>query len=329
MGIYSMSSAVALNDAPANTTFLGATMHDARGRPIAVPRAIAVYERDGGILWRHANQSRRARQLVISGFSTIDNYDYQFNWILGQDGTIEGEVVLSGVMNTNPTPRMRDTAHAEGHVAFGHLVAPGVNAPNHQHFFSFRLDVDVDGVDNTVYELNSQAPPNAENQKGELFSMSERALASEHAAFGDVSFASQRAWRIANTHTTNALGQFTGYTLVTGAVSPAFALAGSDPRRTAGFVGHQLWVTPYAPDELYAGGEFQNLGRDGDGLPAFTKGNRNIKDTDVVLWYTLGITHIARVEDWPYMPTHRGGFKLLPTSFFSRSPVLDVPVTVP
>ena len=110
MGIYSQSSAVPLNDVPANAVFLPSTMHDHLGRPVVVPRAIAIYERDGGILWRHANISRRARQLVVSGHSTIDNYDYQFNWIFSQDGAIEGEVVLSGIMNVNGPPHDRHGA---------------------------------------------------------------------------------------------------------------------------------------------------------------------------------------------------------------------------
>ena len=94
MGLYGLTSAVAYNDAPANALFLPATMHDQMGRPIVVPRAIVVYERDGGLLWRHANLARRARQLVVSTHATIDNYDYQFNWIFAQDGTIESEVAL-------------------------------------------------------------------------------------------------------------------------------------------------------------------------------------------------------------------------------------------
>ena len=324
MGIYSRSSAVVANDAPANAVFLDATMHDHLGRPITVPRAIAVYERDGGILWRHANQSRRARQLVVSGFSTIDNYDYQFNWIFSQDGAIEGEVVLSGIMNVSGG-RAFDSTHAEGHSQTGHLVAPQVNAPNHQHFFSYRLDLDVDGAANTVYSMDSSPISADRNPKGEIFAMSERPLASERAAVSDVSFASARAWRVVNTHQRNALGQFTGYTLVPGAVTPAFARPGSAPLRTAGFIAHQLWVTPYSPNEQYAAGEFQNLGLDNQGLPTWTAADRRLTDTDVVLWYTLGITHIPRPEDWPYMPAHRGGFRLVPTSFFSRDPVLDVP----
>jgi primary-amine oxidase len=325
MGIYSMSSAVD-NDVPANARFLSSTMHDHLGRPIVVPKAIAVYERDGGILWRHANTSRRARQLVVSGHATIDNYDYQFSWIFGQDGAIESEVILSGIMNVNPTARQRDTAHVEGHSVAGHLVAPGINAPNHQHFFSYRLDLDVDGAANTVYEVDTKAPERGEaNPEGETFTMTERPLASEQNAIRDVAFSANRNWRVANTHATNSLGQFTGYTLVPGAATPIFALPGSAPRRTGGFTEHQVWATPYAPDEIYAGGEFQNLGRDWEGLSTFTKADRSLADTDVVVWYTLGITHIPRPEDWPYMPAHRGSFRLVPTSFFARNPTLDVP----
>ena len=325
MGIYSMSSAVE-NDVPANSHFLSSTMHDHLGRPIVVPKAIAVYERDGGILWRHANMSRRARQLVVSGHATIDNYDYQFNWIFGQDGAIESEVVLSGIMNVNNTPRQRDTAHVEGHSQAGHLVAPGINAPNHQHFFSYRLDLDVDGAANTLYEVDTEAPARgAANPEGETFTMTERRLASEKNAIRDVSFSANRNWRVVNTHATNSLGQLTGYTLVPGAATPVFALPRSAPRRTGGFTEHQLWATPHAPAELYAGGEFQNLGRDWDGLSTFTNADRSLADADVVLWYTLGITHIPRPEDWPYMPAHRGSFRLVPTSFFARNPTLDVP----
>jgi primary-amine oxidase len=328
MGIYSMSSAVELNDAPANAAFLSATSHDHLGRPITVPRAIAVYERDGGMLWRHANVSRRGRQLVVSGYSTIDNYDYQFNWIFSQDGAIDGEVVLSGVMNTNGTARVRDSVHVGEHTSFGHLVAPRINAPNHQHFFGYRLDLDVDGVQNTVFEMETHAPPTgAANPKGETFGMTERPLTSERAAIRDVSFAASRAWRVVNTHEKNALGQFTGYALVPSGVTAAYPLPNSAPMRMSGFIAHQLWITPHAPDELYAGGEFQNLNLDDQGLPTWTRADRPLADTDVVLWHTVGVTHIPRPEDWPYMPAHRAGFRLIPASFFAKNPALDVGAT--
>jgi primary-amine oxidase len=39
----------------------------------------------------------------------------------------------------------------------------------------------------------------------------------------------------------------------------------------------------------------------------------------------LGVTHIPRTEDWPIMPVHTAGFRLVPAGFFSRNPALDSP----
>ena len=46
---------------------------------------------------------------------------------------------------------------------------------------------------------------------------------------------------------------------------------------------------------------------------------------DVVVWYTMGVTHIPRPEEWPVMPVTHVGFKMIPGGFFSRNPALDVP----
>ena len=62
-----------------------------------------------------------------------------------------------------------------------------------------------------------------------------------------------------------------------------------------------------------------------EGLPAWSQANRAIENTDVVVWYNLGVTHIPRLEDWPVMPVERVGFMLLPNGFFDENPALDVP----
>jgi len=97
----------------------------------------------------------------------------------------------------------------------------------------------------------------------------------------------------------------------------------SDARQKAGFINSHLWVTRYSPDEMFASGEYVNLGHRQEGLPAWTKANRPIDGQDVVVWYTLGVTHIPRTEDWPLMPVHPVGFRLLPSNFFSQNPVLE------
>ena len=98
LGNAQVNSAIPLADAPAGAVYVDAVMADDFGRPAPVPRAVAIYQRDGGLLWRHARSGRRARQLVLSSHATIDNYDFTFNWIFGEDGAIDAEVNLTGMM---------------------------------------------------------------------------------------------------------------------------------------------------------------------------------------------------------------------------------------
>ncbi|HMY70969.1 MAG TPA: hypothetical protein PLQ88_03985, partial [Blastocatellia bacterium] len=57
----------------------------------------------------------------------------------------------------------------------------------------------------------------------------------------------------------------------------------------------------------------------------WVKQNRELENKDVVLWYSFGVTHLPRPEDYPVMPVHKTGFKLMPVGFFTRNPALDVP----
>jgi len=50
-----------------------------------------------------------------------------------------------------------------------------------------------------------------------------------------------------------------------------------------------------------------------------------LEETDIVLWYVFGVTHVPRLEDWPVMPVERIGFMLMPHGFFNCSPAVDVP----
>jgi primary-amine oxidase len=325
---YNRTQLIPGADVPEYATFIPAAGFDGRGTPVDLPRAAAVYERDGGLLWRHGNRSRRGRQLVVASVATVDNYDYAFNWIFGQDGSLEVQLQLTGIMNTNRTPKQRDTTHiATAHESFGHLVAPGVNAPNHQHFFSYRLDMDVDGADaNTVLELETQAIPRGErNQQGEWFTMRERPLTTERQAQRSLDLARNRRWKIASTRALNSLGQATGFVIAPGENSVPYVASSSAVNRKVGFIGSHLWVTPYRRDEMHASGEYPNLHTAGDGLPKWTSADRPIASTDVVVWYTLGVTHIPRPEDFPLMPTHTAGFRLVPAGFFSQNPALDAP----
>ncbi len=147
-------------------------MADESGAPHVIPGAIALYERDGGIAWKHGDNVRRARDLVISLLTQAGNYEYGFDWIFHQDGTLEAHVELTGIMAIKG---VADGAHDP----YGHLVAKNLLAVHHQHFFSYRLDMDVDGLANRVLEMNSVADAARRRRIpiGNAFTMEETPLA--------------------------------------------------------------------------------------------------------------------------------------------------------
>lgn len=320
-------------DVPANAVFLDAAFADDLGKPYTVSKAMALYERDGGLAWKHLdmnvnnkNESRRARELVLAFIATISNYDYQISWVFRQDGTIAMEAALTGIMLAKGVDaQTQDAVHKDAKAGHAHLVAPGVAAPHHQHFFNFRLDFDVDGTVNRVVEANvSSMPEGKDNPLSNGIRMTATPLTHELAAQRDMDLAAARKWLVVSATAKNELGGPTGYALVPAENSVPYLWPSSPVRQKGRFIDHHFWATRYAEDELYAAGPYPNQGEPGQGLPAWTKADRNLDGQDVVVWYTFGVTHIPRPEDWPVMPTYTTGFKLMPVGFFARNPALDL-----
>ena len=206
------------------------------------------------------------------------------------------------------------------------VVAPGVAAAHHQHLFCVRLDLDVDGGPNSVYEVDVVPAGGGDDDPwGNGIEVRATLLASEAQAQRDVDPARSRAWKVVNPGSRNAVGQPVGYKLLPAPTPTLLAGPGSVVRKRAGFATHNLWVTPYDPAETRAAGPYPNQHTGGGGLPAWTAADRPLVDTDVVLWHSFGLTHVVRPEDWPVMPVERTGFWLIPVGFFDRNPALDIP----
>jgi primary-amine oxidase len=134
-----------------------------------------------------------------------------------------------------------------------------------------------------------------------------------------------RAWKIVNPSVLNAVGEPVGYKFFPGDNCMPFASKNAWWRKRAGFVDHHFWVTPYREEDRHAAGNYPNQSQGGDGLIRWTEADRPIANTDIVLWYTFGHTHLPRPEDYPVMPTAYIGFMLKPNGFFSENPANDVP----
>ncbi len=108
-----------------------------------------------------------------------------------------------------------------------------------------------------------------------------------------------------------------------------FAHEQSSILQRADFMKNHLWVTPYHPDERYPAGDYPNQHKGRVGLGEWTKANRSIEKTDIVLWHTVGMHHAPRLEDWPVMPVSYTGFMLRPSGFFDQNRALDVAPPAP
>jgi primary-amine oxidase len=305
-------------------TYLDAVLSDERGEPRTVPNAVCIHEEDNGILWKHSDiwsgstETRRDRRLVISFFTTVGNYDYGFYWYLHLDGTISFEAKATGVVFTS--------AHPGGDYPYASQIAPGLGAPLHQHLFSARLDMTVDGTANRVDEVDAvRVPVGPDNRRGNAWTVRHTVLDTEKAAQRDAAPERNRTWHVVNPDKRNAVGEPVGYALFPEGLPTLLADPESSIARRAAFATRHLWVTRYDPDERYSAGDFVNQHAGGAGLPAYAAADRDLVGQDVVVWHTFGLTHVPRPEDWPIMPVDRTGFVLKPVGFFDRNPTLDVP----
>ncbi|GAA3534213.1 primary-amine oxidase [Nonomuraea rosea] len=301
-------------------TYFDAVVTDGAGVPKVITNAICMHEEDYGVLWKHTDpangsrETRRQRRLVISFFVTVGNYDYGFYWYLYLDGTIELEVKATGIVFTG--------AYDDRAAPYASEVAPGLAAPYHQHLFSARLDMTVDGVANAVDEVEAAR---AESPYGNAFGRAVTRLRTEQQAKRDADLKAERTWHVVNPSVRNRLGHPVGYALFPEGKPTLMAAEGSSIHRRAEFATRHLWVTRYHPAERYPAGDLVNQHPGGAGLPLYTRADRDIDGQDIVLWHTFGLTHFPRTEDWPIMPVDTCGFTLKPVGFFDRNPTLDVP----
>ncbi|TFB88953.1 primary-amine oxidase [Cryobacterium algoricola] len=304
--------------------YLDAVLHNSAGEPYAIPNAICIHEEDNAVLWKHVDHSggsevRRMRRLVVSFHVTVANYEYLVYWRFYQDGNMECEVRATGIMVVT------SLAEGQSHPS-GTLVDTRTYAPFHQHFIVARMDLDIDGPENTVFRSETRVEPiDDANPLGLALTQQNTPIETE--GFDDYDWTTQRSWKVVNETAVNGLGTPVSYKLVPGGAIPAFFDPASPVFQRAQVIGHTVWVTPTDDRQRWPCGEFVNQSAVDHGLPEWTRAGRTVRNTDIVLWYVFGIHHITRQEEWPIMPADTVSFWLKPVGFFDRNPSLDVPAS--
>jgi primary-amine oxidase len=326
-------------DCPSTASYFDGLSAGERGAPRLTSQLACLFERTGGDpAWRHfennAVYGRPGRELVLRSAAAIGNYDYLMDWRFHQDGTIEVAVGATGVIETKSTTQKNAADHAADHAGadapadYGQFVADNTVGVNHDHFFSFRLDMDVDGPANSFMadRMVQKLLPNDSMRKS-IWVVEHSVAAREKDAIMDIHLERPSMWLFINPNVKGPLGYPTGYEIMAGATAKSLLLPDDPPQKLGAFSEHQFWVTPYDPAQRYAAGTYPTSSKGTDGLAVWTQANRPIENTDLVGWYTLGFHHMPRVEDWPVMPTMWHSFQIRPFNFFAANPALDLPKT--
>jgi primary-amine oxidase len=257
---------------------------------------------------------------VLQSIITVGNYEYIFAWIFHQNGTIEFETRATGILATS----LIDAGKLSN---YGNVVSPGVLAANHQHLFCLRIDPMLEGTNNTIIQEESitMHTSEKENPYGNCWDIVKTPF--EKSGFADAAPQNARIFKIVNENKFNPISKnLMGYKLVPQPSQLLICDATSLVRKRAKFAEHHIWVTRYRDGDLWAGGKWTNQSlEETDGVFDYAARDEDVRDTDVVLWHTYGITHNPRVEDYPVMPVEIMSIALKPVDFFERNPALDVP----
>ncbi len=98
------------------------------------------------------NVSTERRELVVRWISTVGNYDYIFDWVFHDNGTIGIDAGATGIEAVKGV--LAKTMHdpsAKEDTRYGTLIDHNIVGTTHQHIYNFRLDLDVDGENNTIW----------------------------------------------------------------------------------------------------------------------------------------------------------------------------------
>jgi len=319
-------------DCPANATWFDGLTATETGAPKLSSNMACLFERNPeNAAWRHSEGGeifgRPTRQLVLRSAAAIGNYDYILDWRFDPDGTIEVAAGATGVIETKATAqKSADGAGNHSDSQTGQFVAEHTIGVNHDHYFSYRLDFDIEGVDNSfmLHRMVAQRIENDPMRKS--IWVSKPFLAHrEKDAILDIQFDKPSMWMFMNPAVKGPLNHPVAYEVMPGATAKSLMSADDPTQKIGAFSGHQFWVTPYDADQRYASGTYPTSSSANDGLAVWTQANRPIVNTDIVGWYTMGFHHIPRSEDWPVMPTMWHNFLIRPFHFFSSNPVLDLP----
>lgn len=325
-------------DCPETAVFFDVDFLTNSHKPWKIKNSVCVFEDTANMpLRRHFTNSAKGYRaygglvdyhLVVRTITNIWNYDYIFDYIFHQNGAVQVRASATGYVQA--------TYALYQERKFGYPIYNDVVANIHQHLFNYKVDLDINGVQNSYATLDvSTQKSKVEWTRGayktEMIFEKNIQQNELDAGPGQLNNTRPKYDIILNEHATSKFNSERAYRILNhGKVK--FILEESEATKAANWAKYPLVITKYHDFEdmstsIYAQNDPWDPLLDFD---KFIQNNDSIVNTDLVAWVTMGVLHIPHTEDVPSTttPGSQVNFFLLPFNYFTECPSVSSPNTV-
>lgn len=299
-------------------------------RPTRIRNSICIFEHNmGQPLRRHFSDFFHNSYggvvnsaLVFRTITAIGNYDYMWDFIFYQSGSVEAKVHATGYISSSYM--------VNGNLKYGHQVAENVVGNIHTHFLNFKVDLDVAGVRN-VFQTKDMKYVNVSlpwmpDHYAMIPQLVENQLRTEKEAALRYDTKTPRYLHIASKKT-NRWGNQRSYRLQVYSFAGDHLPESQAEERGMSWARYKVAITKHKDLERTSSSLYSqnNIWTPAVDFSKYIEDNESIEDEDLVAWVTAGFLHIPHAEDIPNTVTvgNGGGVLLRPHNFFNEDPSID------
>uniref|UniRef100_UPI0037E916B4 primary amine oxidase, liver isozyme-like n=1 Tax=Semicossyphus pulcher TaxID=241346 RepID=UPI0037E916B4 len=314
-------------DCPYNATYVDTYRYIDVPGPVRFRNSICVFEHNlGQPLRRHYAEylhnsygGMANSALVMRTITAIENYDYMWDFIFYQSGSVEAKVHATGYIATSYL--------VDGSLKHGHQVAENVLGNIHTHFMNFKVDLDVLGQKNFFQTkdmkfVNTPLPwmPDRYVMVPQLV---ENQLKTEKEATLRYGTKTPRYLHITSNQT-NRWGHQRSYRLQVFSSTGDHLPESQAEERSMSWARYKVAITKHKDLEQTSSSLYSlnNMWTPAVDFSKYIEDDENIENEDLVAWVTTGFLHIPHSEDIPNTVTvgNGGGVILRPHNYFDEDP---------
>ncbi|XP_071403066.1 retina-specific copper amine oxidase [Centroberyx affinis] len=322
-------------DCPYDATYIDTYRYIDVQAPVRFKNSICVFEHNTGQPLRrhfadffHNSYGGMVNSaLVFRTITAIGNYDYMWDFIFYQSGSVEAKVHATGYISSSYL--------VAGSLKHGHQVAENVLGNIHTHFINFKVDLDVLGLKNVFQtkdmEFVNVSLPWMPERYAMIPQLVEKQLKTEQEAALRYGTKTPRYLHIASNQT-NRWGHQRSYRLQVFSFTGDHLPESQPEERAMSWARYKVAITKHKDLEQTSSSLFSqnNIWTPAVDFSNYIQDNESIVDEDLVAWVTTGFLHIPHAEDIPNTVTvgNGGGVILRPHNYFDEDPSVHSPDAV-